>query len=107
LLREPVVKFQASRTVCVSIYLYVDVRIRDQDSSNFCQALSGGRLEIRFSGVEQNVGHIHDQPSRGVPGFQDLIQLLQHAGPHLGFIAFRLLARLVCLLSLLRGLLLR
>ena len=105
MLRQPLVKFQAPGAVSVPIYLNADVRIRDQDSSNFCQALSGGRLEIRFSGVEQNVRHIHDQSSRGVPGCQNLIQLLQHAGTHLGFVAFRLLARLVCLLRLLRSLL--
>ena len=107
MLREPLIEFQATGAVRVPIDLHVDVGICDQDSGNFCQAFTGGRLQIGFSRVEQNVGHIHDQSPRSILRLQNLIQLLQHAGAHLSLIVFRLLSPLFRLLGLLGGLSLR
>ena len=45
--------------------------IRENNAGDFGQLFAGQRTKRVFAGIEQHVGHIDDQPARGVACFQN------------------------------------
>ncbi len=68
LLRKRQVVLIAAYIVGVTLYLYLQIRISEQNPGNLGEFLPGVGLERVFASVKQNVGQVHDQSARGLLG---------------------------------------
>ena len=74
--REPLVGGFRADAVGVTFDLDSESRVRDEDARQAGQLFSCARLQVRARGVEQHVGQVDDQATRGLARLEDHIQLI-------------------------------
>ena len=77
--RKLLIVVRRTGAVGVALDLHFQIRIRKQDSRDLCQLLPSSRFEGVLVGVEQNVGHVDDEPASAVASLQDRVELLLQA----------------------------
>src|SRR5580704_17000174 len=98
-LRQGLIHGIAADVIGISADFNVESRICQQNAGDFCQLLPRTRLQRKFPGVKQNIGHTDDQPARAVASLTNGIPLLRQFRAHGRFVGLRLLRaqlRLLC-----------
>ena len=73
--RKLLVVLVASNAVGITLYLNLQARIRLQNPGDLRQADLRTWFQRVLAGIEQHVGHIHNQPTRRFTGGKDAIEL--------------------------------
>ena len=82
--------FIASDAVGVAFDGDLEAGIRLQDAGHARELLARAWLEIRAGGVEEHVGHVHDQAASRFARLEDDVELLLQLVTELGALTFRL-----------------
>src|SRR6185312_8213855 len=74
---ELLVVIVGARAVGVAVDLDLQVGVGQQDAGNLGQLDFGSGLERGLVGLEQHVGHVHDEARGGVAGLQHRVELVE------------------------------
>jgi hypothetical protein len=74
---EFVIILISTHTIGVAFHSDSEARMAQNDSGNLGEFLACTRLQRVLAGVEQHIGHVHDQSARCVAGLKDGVELSQ------------------------------
>ena len=89
-LGEALVHFVAADAIGVAFDFELQTRMSQDNAGDLRQLLSGAGLERVFAGVEQDVGHVDDQPAGGLTRLKNGVELLAELFAELGLFLFGL-----------------
>jgi hypothetical protein len=75
--REALVELVAADGIGVPFDGKFEPGMGEEDAGKASEFFAGGRAEVEFAGVKQDVGHIDDESAGGIASFEDDVELLE------------------------------